>query len=93
MFKTTPTIEDRYIRIIDELIKAGYGWKKYAENVKAQGWASNKQKDALCNMYNKLQSVKMAGERGRSHGGRERCNYCYDSDISDYEAYQSGDYF
>ena len=88
MFKTTQTIEDRYTRIIDELIKAGYGWKRYAENVKAQGWISNKQKDTLCNMYNKLQSVKRAGKRRISHG-----NYCYDSDISDYEAYQSGDYF
>lgn len=88
MFKTTQSIEDRYIQIIDELIKAGYGWKKYAENVKAQGWISNKQKDTLCNMYNKLQSVKKAGKRGRSQG-----NYCYDSDITDYEAYQSGDYF
>lgn len=88
MFKTTPIIEDRYLRIIDELIRAGYGWKKYAENVKTQGWISNKQKDTLCNMYNKLQSVKKAVKRGRSHG-----NYCYDSDISDYEAYQSGDYF
>lgn len=88
MFKTTQSIEDRYLTIIDELIKAGYGWKKYADNVKAQGWISNKQKDTLCDMYNRMRYMKNRTSRSRSHK-----NYCYDSDISDYEAYQSGDYF
>lgn len=52
------------------------------------GWISNKQKDTLCDMYNRMQSVKNRSSRSRSH-----VNYCYDSDISDYEAYCSGDYF
>ena len=88
MFKTTQTIEDEYLRIIDSLIKAGYGWKKYAETVKAQGWISDKQKDTLCNMYNRMQSLKKSSSRSRTH-----VNSFYDSDISDYEAYQSGDFF
>lgn len=88
MFKTTPPIEDMYLRIIDSLIKEGYGWKKYAETVKAQGWISDKQKDTLCNMYNRMQSLKKSSSRSRTH-----VNYFYDSDVSDYEAYQSGDFF
>lgn len=88
MFKTTHGIEDRYLTIIDSLIKAGYGWKKYAETVKAQGWISNKQKETLCNMHNRMQSIKKSSSRSRTH-----INYCHDSDISDYEACQSGDYF
>ena len=90
MFKTTQSIEDRYLTIIDELIKAGYGWKKYAENVKAQGWISNKQKETLILMHQKLTAHNILTKR---KGRNAQHGWDRDSDISDYEAYQSGDYF
>lgn len=67
MFKTTQSIEDRYLTIIDELINAGYGWKKYAENIKAQGWISNKQKETLILMHQKVSTRR---ETYQSHSPR-----------------------
>ena len=42
------------IRIIEKLIKAGYGWKAFALNVQKQGWITDIQSDTLCHMSNNL---------------------------------------
>ncbi len=85
-------LTERQQKLIDKCKKAGYGWKKYAESVEAQGSCTPKQEDKLVEMYQKIQHAECRKNGNFKHSGQ---NYegCWDSDVSDSEAYQSGDYF
>lgn len=78
---------ERQLRLIEKCKATGYGWRKYAESVEAQGSCSAKQEEKLVEMWLKIQHAESV--KFKPHYN----NYCYDSDISDNEAYQSGDYF
>jgi len=79
---------ERQQRLIDKCKAAGYGWRYYAESVESSGKCSPKQEYTLVYMYQKIthyECVK-AGNIKPDVG-------CWDSCISDGEAYRSGDFF
>ena len=46
--------------VINNLIEAGYGWKKYAESVSKQSRITDKQAETLYKMYEKLLRLRNA---------------------------------
>lgn len=79
---------ERQKSLIDFCKSAGYGWGRFALSVESQGYCTHKQQETLIKMHQKIQHA-MCVKAGnfRSQQG------CWDSDISDSEAYRSGDYF
>lgn len=79
---------ERQLRLIEKCRSTGFGWRKYAMSVEQQGYCSPKQEDVLVSMWQKIQHHECvkAGNIKPDVG-------CWDSDISDSEAYRSGDYF
>tara|TARA_R110000744_G_C19371770_1_gene563125 strand:- start:9268 stop:9483 length:216 start_codon:yes stop_codon:yes gene_type:complete len=45
---------EQEVERLDYLIRAGWGWRKYAESVKSQGWISERQAVTLDEMYCKV---------------------------------------
>lgn len=80
---------ERQLSLLATCKAAGYGWKKFALSVEAQGLCSILQEDTLVRMHQKITHVKCHA-KGNMRGNS---NSCWDSDISDSEAYRSGDYF
>jgi hypothetical protein len=81
-------LTERQQRMIAKCKSTGYGWAKYAKSVEDQGWCSKAQEEKLVEMWQKIQHAECvkAGNIKPDFG-------CYDSDISDNEAYRSYDYF
>jgi hypothetical protein len=48
--------------IIDKMIAAGYGWRKYAESISKQSTITDKQLSTLYEMHRKLQAQQSAAE-------------------------------
>ena len=73
---------ERQQSLIDKCKSTGYGWRKFAMSVEAQ-------EEALVKMWQKIQHAhcRKAGNFGTSIYAD------WDTDISDSEAYLSGDYF
>ena len=82
-------LTERQIRLIEKCKKSGYGWKAFAEAVEKQGWCSHKQEEKLVEMWQKIGHAEAA----KSGNIKQDHNYCYDTCISDSEAYISGDYY
>lgn len=82
-------LTERQIRLIEKCKKTGYGWGKFAESVEAQGWCSHAQEEKLVEMWQKINHAECV----KAGNIKPDYNYCYDSDISDSEAYRSGDKF
>ena len=80
---------ERQQSLIDKCKATGYGWRKFALSVEAQGSCSPAQEEALVKMWQKIQHAhcRKAGNFGTSIYAD------WDTDISDSEAYMSGDYF
>jgi len=74
--------------LIEKCKKVGYGWRKFATSVEEQGLCSSSQEETLVKMWQKIAHAECvkAGNISPDVG-------CWDSDISDGEAYKSGDYF
>lgn len=81
---------ERQHRLIDKCKASGYGWKKFAMSVEAQGVCSPAQEETLVKMWQKIQHTECR-KAGNMKNGRDTGDW--DSDISDSEAYLSGDYF
>lgn len=79
---------ERQIRLIEKCKKAGYGWAKYALSVEAQGWCSPAQEESLVYMWQKITHYECVRA-----GNIKPDVDCWDSCISDSEAYRSGNYF
>lgn len=79
---------ERQERLLDTCKNAGFGWREFALSVRAQGFCSHKQEETLVNMHQKIEHARCvkAGHFKNNSG-------CWDSDISDMEAYRSGDFF
>jgi hypothetical protein len=82
-------LTERQVRLIEKCKKTGYGWRKFAESVEAQGWCSHAQEEKLVEMWQKI----IHAECVKAGNIKPDYNYCYDSDASDAEAYRSGDRF
>lgn len=80
---------ERQQQLIDKCKSVGYGWGKFAESVEAQGFCSHNQEETLVKMWQKIQHT----EAVKAGNITPDYNHCYDSDISDNEAYRSKDYF
>lgn len=82
------TLTERQLHLIAKCKETGYGWKKYALSVESQGWDSPSQEEVLVRMWQKINHYECvkAGNIKPDVG-------CWDSDISDAEAYRSGDHF
>jgi len=80
---------ERQQKLIDKCKSTGWGWKKFALSVEAQGFCTPAQEDCLVDMWDKIQRA----ERRKAGKFKSNRNYCWDSDPSDWEAYQSRDYF
>lgn len=82
-------LTERQKRLIAKCKAARYGWREYALSIEKQGWCSEKQEETLVSMWQKIDHAECvkAGNIKPDYG------YCYDSDISDSEAYKSGDKF
>lgn len=81
-------LTERQIRLISKCKSAGYGWRKFAESVEKQGFCTHKQEEKLVEMWQKITHAECvkAGNIKPDVG-------CWDTDISDSEAYRSHDYF
>lgn len=79
-------LTERQQQLIEKCKRAGFGWRKFAESIEAQGWCSPKQEDTLCLMTQKIDHA-LAVKNGnfRNSGG--------EPSISDYEAMRGHDYF
>lgn len=82
------------IRIIDKLIKAGYGWRAFALNVKKQGWITEKQSAALCHMANNLsaQYVKATSPKYGTSRNSKR-DYGDEDNFEGFDYGGQGEYF
>lgn len=79
---------------IDYMIKAGYGWGKYARSLKKQSKISAKQSETLdemyCRLYNQQSSHKYKpsyryrGSKSRKRELEANDGWGYVSDVSDY---------
>ena len=80
---------ERQQHLIEKCKSTGYGWRKFAISVEAQGFCSPTQEETLVKMNQKIQHAqcRKAGNFGTSIYSD------WDTDISDSEAYLSGDYF
>jgi hypothetical protein len=63
--------------IINKLISAGYGWKKYAESVSKQTSITDKQAATLCQMYTKLRNLQSAAESRKQWKPSMKCGMSY----------------
>ena len=82
-------LTERQLRLIAKCKATGYGWRKYAESVEMQGFCTQKQEEKLIEMWQKISHAECV----KAGNIKTYSGYCYDSDISDSEAYLSGDRF
>ena len=59
-------IPEREQRRLDHMVKSGYGWRKYAQNILDQGWISRKQIETVDDMYCRLINQQSLVERRKS---------------------------
>lgn len=83
VFKKRNQLTDRQKILIDKLIESGWGRRKFAKNVLAQGWCSSKQEDAMCNMWNEF-SINRHRARMTRRPSSRRGNFSDLSDMRDY---------
>jgi hypothetical protein len=76
-------LTDKQILLISDVMFFGFGYKIFAENVKKQGWCSQKQEAALVNMLEK------ATQRSSKWGGTVK-NYRSKRYLSSGEVFPAG---
>ena len=86
-------LTERQKTLIAKCKAARYGWREYALSVEKQGWCSEKQEETLVKMWQRITHAECVKKGNIKPDYPKHRNYCYDSDISDGEAYASGDYF
>ena len=69
------------LRNIEILINAGHGWAKFANNVKIQGWVSEKQSETLSNMVNKLIELRLAKAKMYTPPAKKQSNISISDDV------------
>ena len=74
--------------LIKRLKKEGFGWKKYAESVEAQGFVSPKQHDTMILMLQRVQRIKNA-----RHQKKGKSSPVPEQHSADQEAMDLGAYF
>lgn len=80
------TFTDKQRELIEKCKNTGYGWAKFARSVEASGKCSIKQEEVLVSMVRRIKDAEQ----------RHKLDYTtrdYDSDISDYEAMSTNDFF
>ena len=86
---------EQEIERLDYLIRVGWGWRKYAESVKAQGWISDRQAVALdemyCKVYTKTEQRKILAARPKYNQRNTYKRHMGDSEGWG-EMYESADY-
>lgn len=80
------TFTEKQRRLIEYLKAGGYGWRKFATSVEAQGWCSQKQEDTMCNMHNQLSLQRSYATSAR----HKTANLRWDSFDSISDMYQGG---
>lgn len=81
------------LRIIDKLIKAGYGWRAFALNVQNQGWITKKQSDTLCHMANNLSAQHVKATSPKYGRSGYRGSYGDEDNFEGFDYGGQGEYF
>jgi len=82
---------EQEVERLDYLIRAGWGWRKYAESVKGQGWISDRQAQVLDEMYCKVYT-KTNAKKNRSPSYRSTYKRHMGDNEGWGEMYESVDY-
>lgn len=81
------TLSSEHLERIEYMIRAGYGWKKYAESVLSQGWISEKQDETLDKMYCRLRNQQFRAERRKTqvyYNRPSNSRHDYQWEVADY---------